>query len=84
MGLGRRLTIRDAAQHLDIGWDLIQELPKHNLSRRFAKPKLKRLRHSAIDEIVVAKGHRSLTVVLDLHTGGTGVFVGDGTGADAQ
>jgi len=80
--LGRRMTIRDVAQHLDVGWDLIKELQKRDLSRRFAKPKLKRLRHSAIDEIAVAKGHRYLTVVLDLHTGAV-VFVGDGTGADA-
>jgi transposase len=37
--------------------------------RRYAKPKLKHLRRIAIDEIAVAKGHRYLTVVLDLDSG---------------
>ena len=36
----------------------------------------------AIDEIAVAKGHRYLTVVMDLESGAV-VFVGDGKGADA-
>jgi transposase len=54
----------------------------HRLSRRYAKPKLKDLRQIAIDEIAVGKGHRYLTVVLDLK-GGAVVFVGDGKGGDA-
>src|SRR5262249_28220697 len=50
--------------------------------RRYAKPRLKHLRRIAIDEIAVAKGHRYLTVVLDLDSGAI-VFVGDGKGGDA-
>src|SRR6202023_203005 len=46
------------------------------------KPRLKHLRHIAIDAIAVARGHRYLTVVLDLDSGAV-VFVGDGKGADA-
>src|SRR4051812_23948963 len=80
--LGRRMTIRDVAVHLDVSWDLIKDLQKRDLSRRFAKPKLKHLRHLAIDEISIAKGHRYLTVVLDLDSGAV-VFVGDGKGAKA-
>jgi transposase len=80
--LGRRMTIRDVARHLGVGWDVIKDLQKRDLSRRFAKPKLKHLRHIAIDEIAVAKGHRYLTVVLDLDSGAV-VFVGDGKGAKA-
>ena len=76
------MTIRDVAVHLGVGWDLIKDIQKRDLSRRFAKPKLKHLRHIAIDEIAVAKGHRYLTVVLDLESGAV-VFVGDGKGADA-
>jgi transposase len=48
----------------------------------YAKPKLKHLRHIAIDEIAIAKGHRYLTIVLDLDSGAV-VFVGDGKGAKA-
>jgi len=80
--LGRHMTIRDVAHHLGVGWDMIKEIQKRDLSRRFAKPKLKHLRHLAIDEIAIAKGHRYLTVVLDLDSGAV-VFVGDGKGAKA-
>ena len=80
--LGRRMTIRDVAVHLGVSWDTIKDIQKRDLSRRFAKPKLKHLRRIAIDEISIAKGHRYLTVVLDLDSGAV-VFVGDGKGADA-
>ena len=80
--LSRRMTIRDVARHLDVGWDVIKDIQKRDLSRRYAKPKLKHLRRIAIDEIAVAKGHRYLTVVMDLESGAV-VFVGDGKGADA-
>src|SRR3954471_5714133 len=80
--LSRRMTIRDVAKHLGVGWDMIKDIRKRDLSRRYAKPKLKHLRHIAIDEIAIAKGHRYLTVVLDLDSGAV-VFVGDGKGAKA-
>ena len=80
--LGRRMTIRDVAKHLGVSWDVIKDIQKRDLSRRFAKPKLKHLQHIAIDEISIAKGHRYLTVVMDLESGAV-VFVGDGKGADA-
>jgi transposase len=82
LDLSRRMTIRDVAVHLDVGWDVIKDIQKRDLSRRYARPKLKHLRRIAIDEIAVAKGHRYLTVVLDLESGAV-VFVGDGKGADA-
>src|SRR5512144_2075102 len=80
--LSRRMTIRDVAMHLDVSWDVIKDIQKRDLSRRFAKPKLKHLRRIAIDEIAVAKGHRYLRVVMDLESGAV-AFVGDGKGADA-
>src|ERR1700737_4567377 len=64
--LARRMTIRDVARHLGVSWDVIKEIQKRDLSRRFAKPKLKHLRRLAIDEIAVAQGHRYLTGVMDL------------------
>jgi transposase len=80
--LSRRMTILDVAHHLDVGWDLIKDIQKRDLSRRYAKPKLKHLKAIAIDEIAVASGHRYLTLVMDLESGAV-VFVGDGRGADA-
>ncbi len=80
--LSRSMTILDVSRHLGVSWDIIKDIQKRDLSRRYAKPKLKHLRQIAIDEIAVAKGHRYLTVVLDLESGAV-VFVGDGKGADA-
>jgi transposase len=80
--LSRRMTIKDVARHLDVGWDTIKDIQKRDLARRYAKPKLKHLRAVAIDEIAVARGHRYLTVVMDLGSGAV-VFVGDGKGAGA-
>lgn len=76
------MTILDVARHLGVSWDVIKDIQKRDLSQRYAKPKLKDLHQIAIDEIAIAKGHRYVTVVLDLQSGAV-VFVGDGKGADA-
>lgn len=80
--LSRHMTIKDVADHLGVGWDTIKDIQQRHLEKHFAKPKLKHLRLLAIDEIAVGKGHRYLTVVLDLESGAV-VFVGDGKGAEA-
>jgi transposase len=80
--LSRHMTIQDVAVHLGISWDVVKEIQKEDLQRRFGKPKLKHLRQIAIDEISTAKGHRYLTVVLDLESGAV-VHVGEGKGGDA-
>lgn len=78
------LTIEAIARLLRVGWDLIKEIVKADLGRRYADPlrHSPRLRRIAIDEIAVRKGHCYLTIVLDLDRGAV-VFVGDGKGADA-
>jgi transposase len=80
--LSRRMTILDVAKHLGVSWDVVKDIQKRDLGRRYARPKLKHLRQIAIDEIAVAKRHRYLTVVLDLESGAV-VFVGDGKGGAA-
>lgn len=82
LDLSRHMTILNVAQHLGVGWDMVKDIQKRHLLRSYAKPKLKHLRHIAIDEISIGKGHRYLTVVLDLDSGRV-VFVGHGKGADA-
>jgi transposase len=77
--LGRHMTIQDVARHLGVSWDVIKDIQKRYLLRHFARPKLKRLRQIAIDEISIGRGHRYLTVVLDLQSGAV-VFVGEGRG----
>ena len=80
--LSRHMTIRDVADHLGVGWDLIKEIQKADLQRRFKKVPLKKLRQLAIDEISIGKHQRYLTVVLDLKSGAV-VFVGEGKGSQA-
>jgi transposase len=80
--LSQLTTIQDVAKHLDVSWDTVKEIQARSLQRRFGKPKLDKLRQIAIDEIAIAKGHRYVTVVLNLLTGAV-VFVGDGKGVDA-
>jgi transposase len=82
LDLSRHMTIKDVARHLGVSWDLIKDIQKQRLLRRFARPKLYKLKQIAIDEISIGKGHRYLTVVLDLKSGAV-VFVGDGKGAEA-
>jgi len=82
LDLSRHMTIKAVATHLGIGWDAVKEIQKRRLQVRFRKPKLKHLKHLAIDEISIGHGHRYLTVVLDLDSGAV-VFVGEGKGADS-
>jgi transposase len=80
--LSKRMTIKDVADHLGVSWDVIKEIQKRNLQRRFGKPKLKHLKQIAIDEISTGKGHRYVTLVMDLQSGAV-VHVGEGKGGDA-
>lgn len=77
--LSRHMTIKDVAEHLQVSWDIIKDIQARNLQNRFGNPKLKNLKQIAIDEICVGRGHRYLTIVLDLLSGAV-VFVGDGKG----
>jgi transposase len=82
LDLSRCMTIKDVAEHLGVSWDIIKGIQKRFLTRRFSRPKLRRLKQIAIDEVSTGSGHRYLTIVLDLRTGAV-VFVGDGKGADS-
>jgi transposase len=80
--LSRHMTIQAVAEHLQVSWDTIKDIQASNLQRRFGKPKLHKLKQIAIDEIAVGKGHRYLTIVLNLLSGAV-VFVGEGKGVEA-
>ena len=82
LDLCRHMTIQDVARHLGLSWNTVKEIQKEHLKRRYSKPKLKHLKQIAVDEISIGRGHRYLTVVLDLSSGAV-VFVGEGKGADA-
>lgn len=80
--LTRMMTMLDVANLLGIGWDGVKGIFKRHLQRRFARPRLSELKYIAIDEISVRKGHKYVTLVMDIKSGAV-VFVGDGKGADA-
>jgi len=80
--LSKHMTILDVARHLHVSWDIVKDIQKRYLKKKFSRPVLKDLRYLAIDEIAVKKGHHYVTVALDLESGAV-IFVGDGKGADA-
>lgn len=80
--LSRHMAMQDVARHLRIGWDIVKDIQKRYLTEHFEEIEMGHLRQIAIDEISIGRGHRYLTVVLDLMSGAI-VFVGDGKGADA-
>lgn len=80
--LSSHMTIQAVARHLGVSWDVVKDIQKRYLQRRFARLPLQDLRQIAIDEIRIGKGHRYLTVVLDLESGAV-IFIGEGKGAQA-
>ncbi len=82
LDLAKVMTLKDVSRFFGIGWDCVKDILKRNLTRRFSSPALHKVRYLAIDEISVRKGHKYLTLVMDLDTGAV-LFVGDGKGAEA-
>jgi transposase len=82
LDLLQSMTCEDVADHLGVSWGMIRDIEKEHLKRHYDKPRLKDVKHIAIDEIAVRKGHKYMTVVLDLDTGHV-VFVGDGRGGES-
>jgi transposase len=71
------MSIKAIADHLRTSWDLIKKIQKNHLQKKYATLKAKDLRFLAIDEIASHKGHKYLTVVMDLETGAV-IYVGEG------
>lgn len=78
----RAATIKDVAAIVGLGWDVVKDIQKCSLLKRFRLPRLKGVRRIAIDEISIGKGHRYLSIVLDLDSGKV-LYVGEGKGAEA-
>lgn len=80
--LSRIGTILDVANHLRVSWDLVKEIQKRYLKKHYSRPDIKNVKHIAIDEFAVKKGHKYMTVVVDLDTGII-IHVGEGKGNEA-
>jgi transposase len=53
--LSQHMTIKDVARHLRVSWDVIKDIQKRSLIRRFSHPQLHKLKQIAIDEISIGK-----------------------------
>ncbi len=82
LDLRRSMTLTDVAWHLGVSDWMVRDIEKRMLKKKYSSPRLQHLKQIAIDEISIGKGHRYLTVVLDLDSGAI-VYTGDGKGADA-
>jgi len=75
--LTKYMTILDVSRKLGVCWDMVKGIQKEYLQKHYGKPDLKHITQLAIDEIAVEKGHKYMTVVMDLGSGAV-LFVGDG------
>lgn len=80
--LSKVMTLQDIARFLGLGWDCVKDIVKSHLEKRYSKANIKNVRYIAIDEISVKKGHKYITLVMDIEKGNV-IFVGDGKGSDA-
>lgn len=62
-------TIRAVADYLHVGWDMIKEIHQLKLSRLCKRQNLANLTYLGIDEFSTQKGHKYMTIFVDLQTG---------------
>lgn len=67
--LCRVVPIQHVAAHFGLHWETVKEIDRRRLEREVGEPNYDGLRWLAVDEISVHKGHRYMTIVLDLETG---------------
>lgn len=62
-------TIKDVANYLRVGWDLIKDIHKSKLQRLYRKMPITSLKYLGIDEFSIRKGHKYMTIFIDLQKG---------------
>lgn len=69
LDLVKHMTMLAVAAHLGVCWDMVKGILKTDLQRKAKRRSWRKVRRVAVDEIAIRKGHRYMTVVLDLDTG---------------
>lgn len=62
-------TIRDVAEYMGVGWDLIKTIHKMKLKRMYRRIPVHDIQYLGIDEFSIRKGHEYMTIFVDLATG---------------
>ena len=82
----RELSIRSVAIKYHLRWELVKDVEKRYLARKYARTPTAHVRKIGIDEIHIGtnpnRTHRYLTIVRDLQNGAV-IHVGDGKGVAA-
>ncbi|QZE15557.1 hypothetical protein K4L44_06910 [Halosquirtibacter laminarini] len=55
--LSSHMTIQSISRLLDLNWNIIKEIIKSHLKSKYHSPRLKGVKHIAIDEFAVKKGY---------------------------
>lgn len=76
------MTISAVAEMTGLCWDTIKAIHKQFLGRKFKNPKLKNVKHIAIDELYLGNKQKFITIVMDLVSGRV-IYIGKGKGKDA-
>lgn len=69
MELLQHCTIKDVANYLNVGWDLVKEIHKQRLEVTYRNQPFKDLVYLGIDEFSIRKGHKYMTIFMNLQTG---------------
>jgi transposase len=62
-------TIKDVNLHLGVGWDTIKAIHKNHLQDRYQEIDMSDVEYISIDEFSIAKGHRYMTIFMEIKTG---------------
>jgi len=62
-------TIDHVAKFLGVSWSLIKNIHKAYLMREYQKPDLKSIEYIGIDEFSICKGHKYMTIFINLRSG---------------
>ncbi len=69
LDLCQLMTIKAAAGMLGVGWDLVKDHHKEYLSKKYRRRGWKKIKYIGIDEFSFKKGHKYLTIAVNLETG---------------
>jgi transposase len=63
------MTVLGVARVLKVGWDLVKDIHKEHLKRKYQAPPLKDLKYLGIDEFSIRKGRSYMSIFVDLQSG---------------